>query len=271
MSKAFVFRVNKGEGLPKIVPILPSPTPTITPSIPASPTPTQTPTITPTISITPTITPTISITPTITPTNSPTSTPPPSPSITPTLTPTTTITPTITLTPTTTPTPTPLVYLYGPFKNMIIKAEWDNTGSADADMEMSVKSSGYTGIKVGYCPPTTTVSDSLSWGGDSKGDGYEYFAVDFNALSSISTSTDPITLGLSGNWYTALHPSTINITYTTYVSGNITKSGVTFVSDAATYKQTYTRTYSLTNEGCIDKEFLQNLVYYVNQNRVLIV
>jgi len=257
----FVFRVNQGIGLAKISPLPATPTPTITPSLPLSPTPTSTPTITPTASITPTITVTPTITPTITVT----------PTITPTITVTPTITPSVTVTQTPTPTVTPLIYLYGPFKNMIIKAEWNNTGSADADMGMSVKSSGYTGAPVGFCSSSTTVSDSLSWAGDSKGAGYEYLALDFNSLTAISPSTDPITIGLSGNWFTGFHPSTIDITYTTYVSGNITKSGFTFVSDAANYKQTYTRTYTLTEEGCINNKFLQDLTYFVGTDRVLII
>jgi len=154
---------------------------------------------------------------------------------------------------------------------MIVKAEWSNAGSADADIAMSVNSVGYTGIPVGFCSSSTTVSDSLSWAGDSKGAGYEYLALDFNSLTAISPSTDPITIGLSGNWFTAIHPTTVNITYTTYASGNITKSGFTFVSDATNYKQTYTRTYNLTNEGCASNQPLQNLIYYINTNRVLVI
>lgn len=260
-ASPFVFRVNHGVGLSRIQPLPATPTPTITPTLPFTATPSPTPTITPTPSITPTETLTPTITPTITVT----------PTITPTITVTQTITPSVTLTRTPTPTVTPLIYLYGPFKNMIIKAEWDNTGSADADVGMSVKSSGYTGLPVGFCSSSTTVSDSLSWAGDSKGAGYEYLALDFNSLTAISPSTDPITVGLSGNWFTAIHPSTITITYTTYISGNITKSGFTFVSDAADFKQTYSRTYNLTNESCINNTFLQDLIYYVSTDRVLII
>lgn len=260
-ASPFVFRVNQGLGLQKISPLVATPTPTITPSLPLSPTPTPTPTVTPTLTITPTLTLTPTVTPTITIT----------PTITPTITVTPTITPSVTVTSTPTPTVTPLIYLYGPFKNMIVKAEWSNAGSADADMSMSVNSVGYTGIPVGFCSSSTTVSDSLSWAGDSKGAGYEYLAVDFNALSAISPSTDPIIMGLSGNWFTGIHPTTVNVTYTTYASGNITKSGFTFVSTAANYKQTYTRTYNLTDEGCANNEFLQNLIYYVTTDRVLII
>lgn len=245
----YIFRVLQHPGLIASTPILPSPTPSSSPPAGSpTPTPSNQPTLTPTKTNlpTPTPTPTITLTPTITPTFTPTSTP--------------------------TVTPTPLIYLYGPFKNMIIKAEWAPAPEPDADISVSVKSAGYSNSPLGYCYGGTTLSDSLSWAGDSKTPGYEYFAIDFNSLSSISPSTDPITIGLSGAWFSSLPTNTnITFTYTIYASGNISKSGFTFISDAAQSKQSYSRAYNLNGIGCVNTKFIQDLVYLVNQDKVLVV
>lgn len=226
----YLFRVNQGISLSRVVPVVPTPTPTRTQ--PPS-TPTKTPTPTPTPTLTPTVTPTR--------TNPPTPTPTP------------TNTPTITRTQTPTPTPTPLIYLYGPLKNMIIKAEW--TGPSDADISLAINNIpayAFNGIPVGFCFNNfLTVSPSLSWAGELKGTGqqYEYFAVDFVSLTAIDVSVTNINLGLSGRWFKPdpnvpiVHPDTITLTYYGYDSGNIFKSGTQFFSTSPSPISQYSRAY----------------------------
>jgi len=103
--KNFLFKINKNIGNDRVIPILPSPTPTITPTPSITPTLTPTPTITPTITNTPTITPTITITPTKSPI----------------LTTTPTRTPTLTPTPTITPSPIFLRSIVGNYPNVVVQ------------------------------------------------------------------------------------------------------------------------------------------------------
>jgi len=190
----YIFSVRQGQGISKVIPALPSPTPTltptptITPSITPSGFPTPTPTNTPTITKTPTITPTITKTPTITPTT--TKTP--------------TITPTTSKTPTPTPTVSPLILFRQPFRYLLFGFEF--TGQ-DFDPSVSVYNiPGYANnyVTVGGCPigsPSTAV-DSLSYGGDFKtAPGVEQVLVDLQTLSAINPLATSINIGISGNWF----------------------------------------------------------------------
>ena len=257
----YVFRVLQHRGVVASTPILPSQTPTMTP---------------PAGSSTPTPTPTVTIT--LTKTNQPT----PSPTETPTLTPT--VTKTNTPTPTPTPTATPLIYLNGPFKNMIVKLEW-NGPSADNDIDSSFAVNNITNYSnnfkaVGVCgvagANSTTIIDSLSWAGDSKGGSVEeYFALGVNQLSSIATAagTTNVELGLSGYWfeYTSPAAQAITMTLSTFTGGDIIKSGTVY-SSTQTANQTYSRTYSLPNIGgsCNFIAEFTKIYYQTDNNRIYI-
>jgi len=236
--KPYVFRVLQHPGLIASTPILPSPTPTSTPPA-GSPTPTPTPTPTITITGTNMPTPTTTTTPTITPTSSETPTP----------------------TPTLTPTTTPLVYLDGPFKNMIVKLTWDGP-AVDNDIDNSLAVNNINSYSnnfkaVGRCgvagPNNQTLIDSLSWAGDSKGASVEeYFAVGLNQLYNIATvgGTTNVELGLSGFWFEYTPPAAqaVTMTLSTFSSGDIIKSGTTYYSTQPAL-QTYSKTYTLLNNG----------------------
>jgi hypothetical protein len=190
----YIFNIKQGQGIGKVVPILPTPTgsvtptPTITPTITPSGFPTPTPTITPTVTRTPTITPTITRTPTITPT----------------ITRTPTHTPTVTKTPTPTPTVSPLILFRQPFRYLLFGFEYNGN---DFDPNVSVYNiPGYANnyVTVGGCPvgsPSTAVG-SLSYGGDFKSSsGTEQVLVDLQTLSAINPLATSINIGISGNWY----------------------------------------------------------------------
>lgn len=122
MKRNFYFKINQNKGIDKILPILPSQTPTLTTTPTVTPTITLTPTITPTTSITPSLTPTLTLTPTKSPLITPSPTITKTPTLTPTITPTNTqtptitpsITPTISITPSVTPPPIFTNTLFGP-------------------------------------------------------------------------------------------------------------------------------------------------------------
>ena len=257
----YVFRVLQHPGVVASTPILPSQTPTMTPPA-GSPTPTPTPTVTITL----------------TKTNEPT----PTPTKTPTMTPTVTLT--NTPTPTPTPTATPLIYLNGPFKNMIVKLTWDGPAvSNDIDSSFAVNNIvNYSNNfkAVGVCGVaginSTTILDSLSWAGDSKGNSVEeYFALGFDQLSSIAAAagTTNVELGLSGYWFEHTVPAsqTITMTLSTFTGGDIIKNGTIYNSTQAS-NQTYTRTYSLPSIGtnCTFLAEYVKMYYQINNTRIYI-
>lgn len=219
------FTIKAQKGILPVIPPIASPTPTQTGTPTQTPTNTPTPTVTPSFTPTPTQTPTMGVTPTQTrtPSNTPTGTPTRTPAATLTPTPT----PSITSSPTPTPSVTPVNQTSQPFKYMIIKYSWNNTG-VDFDIENAITNiPGYVNNykPVGFCPGFTIV-DSLSWGGDVKGNtGSEYVAVDFNALSAINPAATSIELGLSGQWATAFTSGNITVEFTTYSGGTIAKAG----------------------------------------------
>jgi len=265
----YVFSVKQGQGVQKIVPVLPTatttmtPTPTITPSITPSGFPTPTPSITPTITKTPTITPTITKTPTITPT----------------ITRTPTRTPTTTRTPTPTPTVTPLILFRQPFRYLLVGFNFNGN---DFDAEAAVNDiPGYINnyVPVGGCPNPgeTTSVDSLSYGGDVKSSvGQEQILIDLRTLSAIAIpTTSVVNIGLSGNWYTlfSINPAwSFTLSFSAINGGEMTWDQTNYKFDISggtvvdTKDFVFPATSLASGQVCTPPSYksISELIYYVN-------
>lgn len=265
----YVFSIKQGQGIQKIVPVLPTatttmtPTPTITPSITPSGFPTPTPSITPTITKTPTITPTITKTPTITPS----------------ITRTPTVTPTITRTPTPTPTVTPLILFRQPFRYLLVGFNFNGN---DFDAEAAVNDiPGYINnyVPVGGCPNPgeTTSVDSLSYGGDVKSSiGQEQILIDLRSLSALAIpTTSVVNIGLSGNWYTLspINPSWVFSLSLSAINGGEMiwdQTNYKFDINGGTVVKTmdfpFPATALASGQSCSPPSYksISELIYYVN-------
>jgi hypothetical protein len=176
--------------------------------------------------------------------------------MTPTNTPGATLTPTptpnITPSQTQTPTATPVNKTTVPFKYLIAKYSWNNTGT-DFDIVNAINNiPGYANnfIPVGFCPARTIVG-SLSWGGDVKGTtGSEYVALDYNALSAVALAAGATTfdMGLTGQWSTNFTSGAFSLEVTTYSGGTIAKSG-TVLFATGPLLQTFTLQKTVTVAG----------------------